>query len=228
MANGTEPSSPQVVPNSLARLASATDDELKGVLELLGPNFKERIATLVAPPSLTVPTIASGEPTAVQPIVAPAPPAPFPERVSTPTGPEFGFSPPPSFEVVPPDFVLYDPERSGSRSILGILHNSIELPKQNSSGRALVITCMEPTLVVDNSGRVFESAVGQDIIVEASFWLVCLVRRAMHKEKVGEVWLKPIRKVLCAGGDFQYEWEIRSGRLHDRETFRQMVQKRTT
>ncbi len=227
MSNGTDTPTPSV-PSNLAQLASATDDQLKGVLEILGPNFKERIASLVGPPQLTVTSSASGEqPVAVQvPVAAPAPPAPFPERVSVPSGPEFGFAPPPSFEAVPPDFVLYDPERANGRAILGILHHTMELPKQHSAGRALVITCMEPTLVVDNTGRVFESAIGQDIIVEATFWLVCLIRRAMDKDKVGEIWIRPLRKVMCAGGDYQYEWEIRGGRLHDRTTFRQMVQRK--
>lgn len=230
MANGNTPT-PQI-PSSLAALTGATDEQLKDVLGLLGPDFKQRLSAILTPPTLTAgdgstPTEPAPEVvvTPASPEAPPAPPAPFPEQQKV-TGPEFGFSPPPSFEVVPPDFVLYDPERAQGRSILGILHGSIELPKQHSAGRALVITCMEPTLVVDNSGRLFESTIGQDIIVEATFWLVCLVRRAMHKEKVGEVWLRPLRKLLCAGGDYQYEWEIRSGRLHDRDTFRKMVQSR--
>lgn len=217
--------------SSLSDLANASPEQIKQILALMPREFTDRVREAL-PPGESAPQAAVTAPTEPTVLVepgAPVPPAPFPVQPDTkPNAPMFAFDPPPAFERVPIDFALYDPERAQGRSILGILHGNIEFPKHASSGRALVITVMEPTPVVDNNGRVFEAHVGQDVIVEATFWLLALLRRSMDKEKVGEIWLRPLFRVPIGSGEFVPAWDIRSGRLHDRATFRQFVQSRAS
>lgn len=214
--------------SSLSDLANASPEQIKQILAMMPREFTDKVREALPPNEAPkeVQEVTAPLPTEPAP---PQPPAPFPVQPETkPNVPMFAFDPPPSFERTPIDFALYDPEHAHGRSILGILHGNIEFPKHASSGRALVITVMEPTPVVDNVGRVFEAHIGQDIIVEATFWLLALLRRSADKEKVGEVWLRPMFRVPIGQGEFVPAWDIRHGRIHDRATFRQFVQSRVS
>jgi hypothetical protein len=170
-------------------------------------------------PTPTMPTEAPPFPDQPPQVPPQAPPAPPTQSQSAQPGSEFALRPPPHFEVLPPDYPLYDPLRCMGRSILGVPLTSIELPKQTSAGRALVIRLLQPTLVIDGIGRLFEARIGQDILLEVSHWLRALVRRAHDEKHVGEVWLKPGELRKCVGGDVMPDWEIYYGRLFLRDQF---------
>lgn len=223
-------------PLSLASLMTAKPEDIKKLMSSLPPQLLANVRAAFATPGDTVVVETTHD---AQP-APPAPPAPFPVEpvVTEPTPviqpvapvapvtaapkimvPEFAFKPPATFESLAADFPLYDPMRGNGRSILGVLLTSIELPKQTSAGRALIIRAIEPTIVVDNTGRSFECKIGQDILLEASHWLRALVRRAHDPDNVGEVWLRPGERRLCDGGDYIFDWQIFHGRLFPRSQF---------
>jgi hypothetical protein len=217
MSNGT----PDI---SLASLATASPEQIKAMIGMLPPQFLSNVRAALSeekveqseqteplPSSVSTPVEEQTEEQAK----TEQPPPPFPSAATTTetqVQPQdmFETRPPLHFERLSPDYSLYDPFRCRGRVILGVPITSMELPKQESAGRALVIRLLHPTLVVDNIGRLMEARVGQDILLEVSHWLRALVRRAHDEKHVGEVWLRP--------GEFRKS-EIWHGRLFPRDQF---------
>lgn len=227
---------------SLASLATASPEQIKAMIGLLPPQLLSNVraalsietaATIESTGSPT-PNVSTNEVTEKKTELPPFPTGAVDVHVDTPppapsqqqsqqsqqeSVPDFAMRPPPHFERLPPDYSLYDPLRCQGRVILGVPITSIELPKQTSSGRALVIRLLHPTLVVDNMGQLFEARTGQDILLEVSHWLRALVRRAHDEKHVGEVWLRPGELRKAVGGDVIPDWDIWYGRLFPRDQF---------
>lgn len=171
-------------------------------------------------PTAETPAPAAPAPEAPAEASAPelAAPEPAPEPIEPPT--PFAWEAPPGFEPVPQDFLLFVPDRAQGRAILGILVDEIELPRDRSTGRALVLVLLEPAPLVTAEGTIVEGRPGQEVLVEVTHFLRRLVRAARDRESVGELWLRPIGRMRADGGDSLTLWDIRHGKTFPRASVR--------
>lgn len=132
----------------------------------------------------------------------------------------FAWEPPPHFEPVPQDFLLYSPDRSQQRALLGLLVDEIEFPRDRSMGRALVLVLLEPVPLVTADGTLVMGRPGQEVLVEVTHFLRRLVRAARDPNSVGELWMRPVGHMRTDGGDTLTLWDIRGGKIFPRHTIK--------
>lgn len=142
-------------------------------------------------------------------------PAPAPAPPTT-----FAYESPEGFAPLPQDFLIYSPDHCDGRSILCLPVDVIDLPRSQSSIKALVCLLLEPTLVVDAMGHVVEARAGQEVLVECGHFIRRLIRAAMDPKSVGEVWMRPSGKMSSEGGDTITLWDIRYGKTFPRDQIR--------
>lgn len=176
------------------------------------------------------------------PVPPPPPPAPWPipgdprpaatvtggAPVQAPPTPH-AFEPPPTFQILAPDFALYHPDHCDGRSAYGILVDALPiLFKRHHVDTnvmvpaiyGLVMILIEETLVLDFSGkRPVIAKPGQEIMIGADHLkLARLVRAALDPKGVGEIWMRPDRDVRVAYGPDDYRsWDVRHGQMFPRE-----------
>lgn len=145
----------------------------------------------------------------------------------------YAWEPPPGFDPVPQDFLLYHPDFCDGRAIFGILVDAIPLLFQRGPGTegtvvpavwGLIVQLMEDTLALDPSAsrRVIVARPGQEIMVGADHVaLRRLVRAALDPQSVGEVWLRPDPQVrLLYGADHHQAWITRHGKNFARKSIK--------
>lgn len=145
---------------------------------------------------------------------------PEPVNAAPPEPPTpFAWSPPEGFEPVSQDFLIYSPDNNHGRACFGVLLDAIDIPRDKSTIKALVMLLIEATMAVDADGRVVEARAGQEVLVECSHFLRRLLRAAHDQKSVGELWLMPVGKLAAEGGDTITLWDIRGGKVYPREKF---------
>lgn len=166
------------------------------------------------------------------PIRAPAPPIP-PPAAAGPAPTPFAWTPPPGFEPVPQDFLLYHPDYSDGRAIFGVLVDAIPVAYQHTGAadgtvvpalHGLIVQLIEETLVLDPSAsrRIVAARPGQEIMVVADHLaLRRLVRAGLDANGVAEVWLRPDPEVrLTYGPDHYAAWIVRFGKMFPRKAIK--------
>jgi hypothetical protein len=152
-------------------------------------------------------------------------PRPEPEADAPPVEPPtpYAYAAPEHFEAIPQDFLVYSPEHAQGRALLGVLVDEIELPRDRSTGRALVLVLLEPVPLITADGTIVEGRPGQEVLVEITHFLRRLVRAARDPKTVGEVWLRPIGRLPTAAGDSITLWDLRHGKTFPRSSVRRGV-----
>lgn len=161
-----------------------------------------------------------------EPKPAPKPrPEPEAEADAAPVEPPtpYAYAAPEHFEAIPQDFLVYSPEHAQGRALLGVLVDEIELPRDRSTGRALVLVLLEPVPLITADGTIVEGRPGQEVLVEITHFLRRLVRAARDPRTVGEVWLRPIGRLPTSSGDSITLWDLRHGKTFPRSSVRRGI-----
>lgn len=142
-------------------------------------------------------------------------------KIESPT--PFAFHPPDGFNKMPQSLFHYSPAHCKGRSVFGVLVDALDIQLREGSQKALVVQLVEPTLVLLQDGKsVVEIGDGHEVFVFADFYLRPLIRRALDKESVGEIWMRPTKGIVVDGGGIIYGWELYYGKTYPRSKIKRM------